>query len=238
MAKRRRKTKLFRWLLLALVLTGGVLIMRQGWLPARFTPLRAIELTNPNNWLVDWRLAELKYERGLCRSVMIKPVVIASPIADKPLIKGCGWVNAVRLKRAGGTRISVGRITCEASAALALWITHDVQPLAKEILGSSVSSISHLGTYSCRNIIGRKFWRKTRSQHATANAIDISAFKLQNGSRVSVKKHWNAKGKKSRFLKAIHKRACRYFRVAIGPEFNDAHHDHFHYDRGPLSRCK
>ncbi len=238
MAKKRRRLRYFRWFLLALVLAGCTLVLRQGWLPARYTPLPAIDLANDNNWFADWRLAELKYERGLCRSVMIRPAIIARPVDDKPLSNGCGWVNGVRIKRAGGASISVGRISCEAGAALALWIAHDVQPLAKAILGAPVSSIKHLGTYSCRNIIGRPFWRKTRSQHATANAIDISGFKLANGSRVSVKKHWKGKGKKARFLRAVHERACRYFRVAIGPEFNSAHHDHFHYDRGPLSRCK
>jgi hypothetical protein len=24
----------------------------------------------------------------------------------------------------------------------------------------------------------------------------------------------------------------------LGPEYNAAHHDHFHLDRGPLMRCK
>jgi hypothetical protein len=26
--------------------------------------------------------------------------------------------------------------------------------------------------------------------------------------------------------------------VVLGPEYNAAHHDHFHLDRGPLMRCK
>ena len=207
-------------------------------MPARYTPLPAIDLKNPNNWLVDWRLAELKYARGLCRSVMVPPVVMARPVEDKPISNGCGWVNAVRLKRAGGAGISVGRITCEAGAALTLWIAHDVQPLAKKILGVPVSSLTHFGTYSCRNIRGRPFWRKTRSQHATANAIDITGFRLQNGHRITVKKHWKDKGAKGQFLRAVHKRACHYFRVALSPDFNAAHHDHFHLDRGPLSRCR
>ena len=238
MAKRIRARQFFGWFLVVLIIACAILVMRQGWLPARYTPLPAIDLANPDNWFVDWRLAELRYERGLCRSVMIEPVITASPIRDKPLQKGCGWVNAVRIKQAGGIRISVGRISCQAGAALALWLAHDVQPLAKKILQSPVRSISHLGTYSCRNIIGRKFWRKTRSQHATANAIDIASFKLKDGRRISVKRHWNGDDEKARFLHEVHARACRYFRVSLSPDFNAAHHDHFHFDRGPLSRCK
>jgi hypothetical protein len=33
-------------------------------------------------------------------------------------------------------------------------------------------------------------------------------------------------------------RACKYFRVAIGPEFNAAHWNHLHLDRGVFERCK
>lgn len=237
MAKRRRG-RIFRWVLLAVMAAIAVLTLREGWLPARYTPLPAVDLTNPNNWFVDWRLAELKYARGLCRSVMIPPTVTAKPVSDNPLQKGCGWVNAVRMTSAGGAQISLSRVTCEAGAALTLWIAHDVQPLAQEIFGSKVRSIQDMGVYSCRNIIGRKFWRKTRSQHATANAVDIASFTLADGKRIIVKRHWKDKGNKGKFLRAVHKRACRYFRVALGPDFNAAHSNHFHYDRGPLSRCK
>ena len=27
-------------------------------------------------------------------------------------------------------------------------------------------------------------------------------------------------------------------RVAVGPAYNAAHGDHFHFDRGPFSRCR
>ena len=95
-----------------------------------------------------------------------------------------------------------------------------------------------MGVYSCRNIIGSKFWVTRRSEHAKANAVDIGAFRLKNGSTISVRKHWKGTGKKAQFLRAVHLGACRYFRVVLGPEFNRAHHDHFHFDRGPLWRCK
>ena len=40
------------------------------------------------------------------------------------------------------------------------------------------------------------------------------------------------------FLARVHESACRYFRVAIGPAYNAAHRDHFHYDRGPYTACR
>ena len=80
--------------------------------------------------------------------------------------------------------------------------------------------------------------RNRRSEHATANAIDISGFRLADGTRISVRRDWNGERKKSQFLRAVHQRACGYFRVALSPDFNRAHHDHFHFDRGFLWTCR
>ncbi len=42
--------------------------------------------------------------------------------------------------------------------------------------------------------------------------------------------------KESRFLKRIHKEACQYFGTVLGPEANEAHRDHFHFDMAPRRR--
>jgi hypothetical protein len=156
------------------------------------------------------------------------PHIDAQPIADSPMKDGCGWSNGVRLVSAGGVRASFDKLTCETAVALALWLEHEVQPLAQEILGQRVSSIQSFGSFSCRNIVGNGMSRKVRSQHATANAADIGGFNLANGKLVSVRSHWKGEGAEGRFLRAVHARACSYFRVALGPNYNAAHRDHFH----------
>jgi hypothetical protein len=113
-----------------------------------------------------------------------------------------------------------------------------VQPLAHEHLGQRVTSVQSLGSFSCRNIVGNAMLRKVRSQHATANAADIAGFHLASGRFVSVRSHWKGEGAEQRFLRAVHARACRYFRAVLGPDYNAAHRDHFHLDRGPWSRCR
>ncbi len=213
-------------------------VMRQGLLPARWSPLPALDLSQPNAWLVDWRIAELKRDRDLCSRVLRAPLIAATPVRENPIKDGCGWENAVRISSAGGASLSVGTVSCEVAAGIAMWLAHEVQPLAQEIFGSRVTSVQHMGTYSCRNVLGRKWWFPARSQHAMANALDVSAFTLANGRQISVLRHWSGTGSEARFLREIHARACRYFRVAIGPEYNALHRDHFHYDRGALSRCK
>lgn len=231
----RRRKKLRYVLLLALIVGGGAVILRQGVLPARWTPLPAIDLSDPSNWLLDWRLAELRRDKALCQRILRAPEIKATPVADRKLRRGCGWTNAVRLKMAGGAHIGA-TMSCELAAGVALWMAHEVQPAAKNILGTTVTSVSDFGTYSCRNIVGKLSFM--RSEHATANAFDISGFKLANGTRVSVLRDWPRKGAKSLFLRTIHTRACRYFRVTLGPEANRHHKNHFHIDRGWLSTCR
>jgi hypothetical protein len=237
-SRRGRAPRLRRGLLLTLLAAIVFLVLRQGVLPTWLSPLPALDLNVSNAWFVDWRIAELKRDRALCARVLRPPVISAQPVSANPIKNGCGWENAVRISRAGGASLSVGTVSCEVAAGIAMWLAHEVQPLAAEMFGSRVTSVQHMGTYACRNVLGRKWGFPSLSQHATANALDVSGFTLTNGRQISVARHWSGTGSEARFLREIHARACRYFRVAIGPEFNALHRDHFHYDRGPLSRCK
>ncbi|HUS96100.1 MAG TPA: extensin family protein [Hyphomicrobiaceae bacterium] len=236
----RPRRRWFRNFFLAgTLLVVVALTFRQGWIPARYTPLPRLDLSYPVPFIMDWQLAELRFDRRLCKAVLSSsPKLTASPIADRPFQGGCGWRNAARITKVDGAEFSVRRVACPVAAALAMWVMHDVQPLARRILGQSVSKIQNFGTYSCRNIIGSKFWKNRRSEHASANAIDISGFQLADGTKISVAGDWAGGGKKTEFLRAVHVSACSYFRVTLGPDFNAAHKDHFHFDRGILFTCR
>jgi hypothetical protein len=115
---------------------------------------------------------------------------------------------------------------------------HVVQPAASQMLGSRVASVEHLGTYACRNIRGSPSFANHPSEHASANALDLSGFRLADGRRITVLGDWREDTPAGRFLRQIHAGACRYFRVAIGPEYNAAHRNHFHFDRGRWRACR
>ncbi|MGE5266644.1 MAG: extensin family protein [Deltaproteobacteria bacterium] len=235
----RPKRRSFAWLLLILLVGLSLLAaMRLGYLPQRFSPFPPISLAERPDWFVDTRLAALRLDRPLCDAVLKEPHIDAVAVADQPYKNGCGWVNAVRFSQAGGARIGAEKLACEMAAALSLWVEHEVQPLAKEILGERVTAIGDMGIYDCRNILGNPMMKNIRSQHATANAIDISGFTLESGKQISILRDWQGDKPEARFLKEVHRRACRYFRVALGPEYNAAHKNHFHLDRGAFSRCK
>lgn len=209
-----------------------------GIAPRWINPLPRLDLAVARPWFVDFRLAALRQDRELCAATLTKPHIHAQPVDDKASEDGCGWKNAVRISDVAGAAMPVGALTCEMAAALALWVAHDVQPLAQRLFGSPVKRVEHLGGYACRNIIGSKVLKGFRSQHASANAIDISGFLLADGRRIRIARDWKGGDAESRFLEQTHRAACRYFRVALSPEFNAAHHDHFHFDRGPFVRCR
>ncbi|HEU0062636.1 MAG TPA: extensin family protein [Hyphomicrobiaceae bacterium] len=237
MPTRTRRFPLLWLILVVLIGLGGAALLRQGLVPPALNPLPALDLAQSEAWFVDWRLAALKHDPQLCRRILAQPQISAEPIPDNPPKQGCGWTNSVRMSSAGGVHAAFDKATCEAAAALALWLTHDVQAIAQEIFGQRVVAIQSFGSYACRNIIGNPFWKDIRSEHATANALDISGFTLAGGRQIGVLQHWKGTGAEARFLRAVHARACRYFHVVLGPEYNAAHHNHFHLDRGVFWRC-
>jgi hypothetical protein len=111
-----------------------------------------------------------------------------------------------------------------------------VLPAAQRNLGKRVTRLEHFGSYSCRNIYGRENAR--RSRHATADAIDVAGFRLADGTRIRVVRDWSSDTPEALFLHEVHRGACRFFDGVLGPEYNVAHRDHFHLDRGGFGVCR
>ena len=158
------------------------------------------------------------------------------PASARPLVDGCGYEDGVTLRRAEVGYGGAVTLRCPALAALVMWQRHVVEPAAREHLGAGVTAIRQFGTYSCRNINHRATGR--RSQHATANAIDIAGFTLEGGSTVSVLNDWNDTGAKGRFLRAVRDGACPLFGAVLSPDYNALHRDHFHVDMGLYAVCR
>jgi hypothetical protein len=193
-----------------------------------------------------------------------------------------------------------------------------LQPAAQEAFGSRVTRLRSASGYNCRNRIGSRFHLEKLSEHALANAIDISGFVTADGRIVEVARHWGptvrdqreaekvattdakdggprtikgeapkaestrnhkisaiahaaietpggrrktaelentgkgvpdtatdpraipattaparvdaTKTTEARFLRRLHTGACGTFGTVLGPEANEAHRDHFHFD--------
>lgn len=157
-----------------------------------------------------------------------------TPLPDRYDGAGCGLRNAVTLGPVKGdltvldvTRL--GPVACPTAQAFTAWVRFGVDRAAREMLGSPVRAVETMGSYACRNVAGST----RRSAHATADAIDVAAFVLADGRRISVKDSWDAGGKSERaFLRTVQASACKRFGTVLGPGYNAAHRDHFHLERG------
>ncbi|MGP1353403.1 MAG: extensin-like domain-containing protein [Parasphingopyxis sp.] len=157
-------------------------------------------------------------------------------LPDRHFSNGCRAIGAVQLVEVGTPTRNLGAMTCPLAERYARWTREVLQPSAREHFGQQVTLVETFGTYGCRNIAGTG----RLSEHGKANAIDISAFRLADGRRITVLGGWNNGDRRERaFLRDLHRGACERFEIVLGPEANAAHRDHFHFDmgsRGPYCR--
>lgn len=158
-------------------------------------------------------------------------------LPDRVFSPGCSATNSVKLLAVGIPVTNLGAVKCGLAVPFTLWVQTAVQQAARAWLDSPVVKIESFGSYACRpinGVAGNKL-----SEHARANAVDISAFILANGRRITVEQDWNGPDTNARaFLRALHQSACRRFHVVLGPDANAYHHNHFHFDMGPGPYCR
>ncbi len=161
-------------------------------------------------------------------------------LPDRYFGAGCQRVNGVQLDAVRGddaqfALTNLGPMTCPLAAKFIGWARFGVDRAAREILDSPLERIETFGSYSCRNVAGTA----RRSAHSRAEAVDVAAFVLADGRRISVKTGWNEGTREERrFLRTIQQSACKRFGTVLGPEYNAAHEDHFHLELRGGSFCR
>lgn len=119
-------------------------------------------------------------------------------------------------------------LRCPMIPAVEHWMERIVAPAARYYLRANVVSLKVAGSYSCRpmnHVSGGRL-----SEHGHANALDISAFVLDNGNVITVKGGWNGSPVERNFLRAVHDGSCTVFTTVLGPNYDALHRDHFHLD--------
>ena len=66
---------------------------------------------------------------------------------------------------------------------------------------------------------------------ATADAVDIAAFRLADGTAISIVADWAEPGAKAAFLHRVRDGGCDLFATVLSPDYNAAHADHVHFDQ-------
>lgn len=161
-------------------------------------------------------------------------------LPDRTFSAGCRNVGTVRLAnlRADTAQMALsnlGPVTCTMANQFAGWARFGVDRAALQILGSRVARIETFGSYSCRTVAGTR----RLSGHATANAIDVSGFVLEDGRRVTILDDWDGgTSEERRFLRVIHASACKRFGTTLGPQYNAAHKNHLHLEADGADFCR
>lgn len=119
-------------------------------------------------------------------------------------------------------------LACPIVSALDRWLADAVQPAAQRWFGSPVAEIKQISAYSCRGMNGNS--RAHISEHAFGNALDIAAFTLADGRRISVKTGWKGMPEEQGFLRDVQAAACQTFNTVLAPGSNVYHYDHIHVD--------
>lgn len=158
-------------------------------------------------------------------------------LPDRDFGGGCHSFASVKLTDAGVPVSNLGPMSCPLAATFTAWIRNGVMPAARLYLRTELQRVETFGSYSCRNVNGAMAGRL--SEHAAANAVDVSGFVLADGRRITLKGDWTSPDPNVRsFLTVIRASACRRFKTVLSPDYNRLHADHFHFDMGRGPFCK
>jgi len=257
---------------------------------------------------VAWTDDEVAAAKLRCEKILSGVTLEYQPLP--PLKEGiCGAPAPILVKSVGSDpNVAIdppATMTCALANGLSTWISKTLQPHAKAILGTQVVKLRNATSYSCRNRYGGE--TTPLSEHALANALDISEFVFESGEKVTVLASWprvvtvppvplpnptrvstettesitpapaaranaievievtkakvdaktnpfvlptavakappptppaettppdspSLSDRKGEFVKTVHDDACHTFGTVLGPEANEAHEDHFHFD--------
>ncbi|MDK2748604.1 MAG: extensin family protein [Brevundimonas sp.] len=178
---------------------------------------------------------------GRCLAELSAARVTFSPVPDRTNSASCGLRQGGVLGADMGTvaRMAPGdvQMTCQTALALSIWRRQSLEPAAREILGSDVVQIDHMGAYACRNVNNGA--GSTRiSAHSQAAALDFAGVRLRDGRRITVTNGWNGEGAEARFLRRIRDDACRIFGTTLSPDYNAVHFDHLHLEATDTRFCR
>jgi hypothetical protein len=149
----------------------------------------------------------------------------------------CGAEHPFEMTAADNGRVLIrpaALVRCPMIPQIDHWVATSAQPAAQRTFGVPLVEVVLLGSYSCRpmnNVPGSYL-----SEHGHANAIDVGAFVLADGRKVSVKGGWYGDWRERAFLRTVHDGACQNFTTVLSPDYDSNHHDHLHLDlarRGP-----
>lgn len=154
------------------------------------------------------------------------------PLTD-PEIADCGIARPILVTQViPGVELEGGAVMrCDTARALGFWTRDFLLPAAAALPGAPRLQAMQLGTtYDCRARVGTGDDTPDLSEHAFGNAIDIMAFRFDQGEPLPIQPRAGDGDANEAFQRAARATACLWFTTVMGPGSNAAHDDHLHLD--------
>ena len=231
-----------RYILFALIVlvAGGVFVpwLEQN-LPRQYNPFTPLSVTDPPGLITQYKLRRLSKNPDACLAVLERAksegLLNFQHVADTS--GQCPLTGAVRIQNFGSVSLSSSFLaSCPLAVSATMFVTQAAEPLAHSLLGQKLVRLDHLGSFACRNVYHRAEGRL--SEHATADALDLSGFRMSTGQTITVAGGWRAEGKYSDYLHQVFSEGCPFFGNIIGPDYNAAHANHFHLGMRWFGFCR
>lgn len=226
-------------IILCLIALGTALHKGVIEIPRHWAPWAALHVDDPITPVTQLKLKRLNDNREACLAALDtvpERELRYTPLADYTPTANCPLSNVVRM-HSSSVRFNQSFVaSCPLALAWVMYEHHALQPAALEIMGSPIAQVNHVGSFACRNVYGRETGR--RSEHATAEALDVVGFQFENGQQIALINDWKDEGDAGTFLRAARDGACDTFGNVLGPDYNAAHADHFHLGMRGFRLCR
>jgi hypothetical protein len=140
---------------------------------------------------VAWTDAEIAQAKAKCATLLQGLELDYAPL--EPIKEGrCGAPAPILLRGVGSDpKVMIeppATVTCAVAASLSKWLDKTVQPAARATFEAAVVKLANASSYICRNRYNGT--DTLLSEHALANALDISTFVFQSGEKLTVLASW------------------------------------------------
>ena len=164
-----------------------------------------------------------------CRRALTEDIAIAPSIADINGPRGCGGTDLVRLEAIvlpNKHKVAVSppaTLRCTMASAVADWVRTDVAAVAAK-QNSEPAVLDNFDSYECRGF--NRVPGAHLSEHGRANALDVRAIKLANGTSIGLTDRSVPRDVRETVLHSV----CSRFSTVLGPDSDWYHEDHIHLD--------
>ena len=208
-------------------------------LPTYLNPFAPLSVTDPPGWVTRYKLQRIRHDPAACLAVLerARAAGLVNFTRPPPMHGACPLAMPIRIQRFAGVALSSSFLaSCPLAVSSTMFILQANRRALAAPQRSPLRQVEHVGSYACRNIYHRAQGR--RSEHATADAWDVTAFRLANGAHISVGRDWRRQGAEGDLLRQWFSDSCVWFGNALGPDYNAAHATHFHLGMQGYGICR